>query len=238
MKRAAALGAGVIALTLAGIAPGAAAIGPAFDSQRVVERYTRALAAVGMPHAVIVDYEISQEGPASIEERHVLYRSGIDVRDETVAVDGLPLTSKRIVVTRRVDRYAITRVAPTTDAYGFVFVRTVREGTTVGYRFETVPLAPREAGFVVTAVTIDARRFLPLEIDFRSVGERAHGHGVLRYAPAGRWWMPLSAYAVAVIGGATARERIVWSAYRFPPALPAATFATPRPLPSPTLPTL
>ena len=67
--------AGLVA-TIVGAAP--------FDSQLVFRNYARALAMVEPPAYAIFSYAVSQAGPNDIEQRHRIYRAGLDVRDETI----------------------------------------------------------------------------------------------------------------------------------------------------------
>jgi len=82
---------------------------------------------------------------------------------------------------------------------------------------------------MVTRVVIDGITFLPSAIVFRVVGG---GHGSVRYARSERWWVPVTADASAHVEGVLATEHLVFSAYRFPTALPSSTFEEPRPLPT------
>lgn len=208
------------------------------DSQIVLQRYELQLDDTKAPKAQIFSYGVSQAGPPDIEQRHRLYRSGLEVRDETLAVDGVALKQKIVHVTKREDRYALLRIAPRATTYGFVFLRTVKRGTHVDYEYEAKPLVPPPSGFVVERMTIDGEKFLPRIIRFRTAGANASGTGALEYAPFGNYWMPVTASVSASVGGRTARERITFGDYRFPPGLPPSTFQTPRPLPKATLPPL
>jgi hypothetical protein len=206
------------------------------DSQIVLQRYELQLDDVKTPKTQIFSYVVSQAGPPDIEQRHRLYRSGLDVRDETITVDGVPLKRKTVHVTHRDDRYAIARVAPRTSTYSFVFLHTIKRGTHVDYEYEAKPLLSQQSGFVVERVTIDGEKFLPRVIHFRTSGAAASGTGALEYAPFGDYWMPVAASVTATVGGRSARERISFGDYRFPDSLPQSTFQTPKPLPRATLP--
>src|SRR5208283_1629385 len=58
------------------------------DSQYVLAQYALALKAVTAPKVVVFSYTISQVGASNIEQHHRIYRSGLDVRDDTLSVDG------------------------------------------------------------------------------------------------------------------------------------------------------
>jgi hypothetical protein len=220
---------------LATLALFGAAPAETLDSQLVLARYQTEMSALSSPKTMIFTYNVSQLGTSDIEERHVIYRSGLKVRDETIAVDGIPLKPKIVNFGQREDRYAIGRLAPRTTAYAMLFVRTVRDGAHVDYRYDVTPLGAA-SDFAVTGVVIDGLTFLPREIDFSTASSAARGHGTLVYGKSDKYWVPLYVTVEAMIGGKPARERISWGDYRFPPALPASTFIPPKPLPHATLP--
>jgi hypothetical protein len=58
------------------------------------------------------------------------------------------------------------------------------------------------------------------------------GSGSVTFARVQTHWMPALATARATYAKIVAEERIAFGNYRFPPALPASTFLTPRPLPT------
>lgn len=205
------------------------------DSQLVLSRYALELSGLQAPKTMIFSYTISQIGATDIEQRHVLYRSGLNVRDETIAVDGIPIKPKIVTFGKRPDRYAITKLAPRADAYAMLFMNTVRSGSHLDYRYQLTPLEPR-SGFVATALVIDGESYLPHEIDFTASSGAAHGHGSLVYGKSDKYWVPLYATVEAMVSGKPARERIVFGGYRFPAALPPSTFVPPKPLPHATLP--
>jgi hypothetical protein len=195
------------------------------DSQLVLDRYSAALANAAVPKAVIFSYSVSQAGPTDLEQRHRVYRSGIDVRDEIVAVNGLPLKRHIVHVLRRTDPYAISALAPRTQEYELLFVRARRDGTRFDYVYRALPLRASVAGFVIDRVVIDGRSYLPSAIDFHtSNGSGSSGTGTVDFSRFGAYWMPTLATVSAVIAGTVARERIVFSDYDFPPALPRSTF--------------
>lgn len=205
------------------------------DSQLVLQRYELAMGDLQSPKTMIFNYSVSQLGPTDIEQNHVIYRSGFDVRDETITVEGIPLKPKIVNFAHREDRYAIARLAPRSSTYAMLFVRTVRDGSHLDYRYDATPLAGA-SGFVVTGLVIDGITYLPREIDFTTSSGAAQGYGELLYGKSGKYWVPMLVSVQARVDGKDARERIVWGAYRFPPALPASTFVPPRPLPLATLP--
>ncbi len=216
-------------LALAGAAP------VSLDSQIVLQRYELEMGDLVTPKAMIFTYSVSQLGITDIEQRHVLYRSGLRVRDETISIDGIPLKPKIVNFGQREDRYAIGRLAPRSASYAMLFVKTQRDGSHLDYRYDVTPLASA-GGFVITGLVIDGTSYLPREIDFTTASGNAHGHGALVYGKSDKYWMPFYVSVEASVNGKPARERIVWGDYRFPPALPASTFIPPKPLPHATLP--
>src|SRR5579862_283049 len=109
------------------------------DSQMVLQRYELELSQLKAPQAQIFSYSVSQEGAAAIEQRHRIYRSGLNVRDETIAVDGETLKPKVVKIMRRDDRYDIAKVAPRSANYTMLFLRMVRDGSHMDYAFEATP---------------------------------------------------------------------------------------------------
>ncbi len=208
--------AGLLGLLLLGAAP--------LDSELVLQNYARALAALHTPKFVIFSYAVSQAGPNDIEQRHRIYRSGFDVRDETILVDGAKPKNAAISIGKRVDRYAVGRIAPRPNAYELLFVRAIVTGARTDYLFDATPFARVATGFVVTHVTIDGQTFLPRSIAFHAASIAARGGGEIRYAPFAGHWMPVLATIGANVNGQPARERIAFGDYRFPTSLPPATF--------------
>jgi hypothetical protein len=214
---------GVLAFTLIGASP------PTLDSQYVLQRYALALASLIVPKVVVYSYTVAQVGPSNIEQHHQIYRSGTDVRDETLAVDGIPLSRKLVRFSHHEDRYTVDRFAPRTDAYELLFLGTAKDGHHLDYIYEATPLN-RPAGAWIDRIAIDGQRFLPRAVHFHSSGLEAAGSGDIEFAAFGGYWMPVVASAQARVKGKPARERIVWSDYRFPESLPPSTFQAPEPL--------
>jgi hypothetical protein len=205
----------------------------AFDSQYVLQRYALAIESVTTPKVVVYSYTVSQVGPSNIEQHHRIYRSGADVRDETLSVDGIPLSRKIVRFSRHQDRYTVERFAPRTDGYELLFLGTAKDGRHLDYVYEATPLS-RPAGAWIDRLTIDGVNFLPRVVHFHSSGLDVSGSGEIEFGPFGRYWMPVMAAARARVKGKPAREQIVWSDYRFPESLPPSTFQAPEPLPRAT----
>jgi len=193
------------------------------DSQYVLQRYAMALQTVLMPKVVVYSYTVSQVGPSNIEQRHVVYRSGMDVRDETITVDGIPLGRKIVRFSRHPERYSVDRFAPRTDAYELLFLGTTKNGRHLDYVYEATPLS-RPSGAWIDQVTIDGANYLPRVVHFHSNGLGVSGSGEIVFGSFGAYWMPTTATAQARVKGKPARERITWSEYRFPATLPPSTF--------------
>jgi hypothetical protein len=203
------------------------------DSQYVLQRYAVAISNVVAPKFVVFTYTVSQVGPSNIEQRHQVYRSGSDVRDETLSVDGIPLTRKLVRFTRHEDRYAVDRFAPKTDAYELLFLGTAKDGRHLDYVYEATPLT-KPTGAAIDRLTIDGTSFLPRVVHFRAAGLDVAGSGEIEFGAFGKYWMPVLATAQAHVKGKPARELITWSEYRFPASLPPSTFQAPEPLPHAT----
>lgn len=220
----------LVASAIAGFLLGVAPAPSVLDSQYVLQRYALAIDAVPVPKNVVFTYSVSQVGPSNIEQRHTIFRSGPDVRDETLAVDGVALTRKIVRFSRRDDRYAVARLAPRAVAYQILFLRAMRDGRRFDYAYEVTPLL-RQSGASIDRMTIDGSRFLPRVVHFHTVGTDAKGDGEVTYAPFGQYWLPVLATVDATVNGKPARERITWGDYRFPEVLPPSTFQPPKPLP-------
>ncbi len=153
-----------------------------FDSQIVLQRYELEMTDLVTPKAMIFSYSVSQAGPTNIEQRHRVYRQGLDVRDETIAVNGQQLARKVVRIGHRPDRYTLARLAPRTASYEFVFVRTIKQGAHLQYVYDAMPLETATSGFVVKRLIIDGERFLPSTIAFSTVGAVAveTGKSILR----------------------------------------------------------
>ncbi|HLY04042.1 MAG TPA: hypothetical protein VKR56_16275 [Candidatus Cybelea sp.] len=207
------------------------------DSQYVLAQYALAIKAVSAPKVVVFSYTVSQVGPSNIEQHHRIYRSGLDVRDDTLSVDGITLLRKVARISRYEDRYAIARFSPSTASYELLFLGTVKDGRHFDYVYEATPLN-RSSGTWIDRLTIDGANFLPRVVRFHSAGAGVEGSGEVEFGPFGKYWMPEVADAGAQVGGKPARERIAWSDYRFPQSLPPSTFQAPQPLPHSSLPTI
>ncbi len=191
----------------------------------VLARYAGALAALPVPPVVSFEYELEQTGARDLLQTVRVFRSGINQRDEVLAVDGRALDAPAIRITHgRRNRYAVGALAPKADDYVFHFVGTVRDGHHADYVFQTSARAP--AAFRITAVTIDGIAYLPKAIAFET---DAHaGSGTITFVRAGAYWVPDVATAHATYAKLSASERITFSDYRFPPSLPPGTFSQPR----------
>ncbi|MDQ6822901.1 MAG: hypothetical protein M3Z07_00170 [Candidatus Eremiobacteraeota bacterium] len=207
------------------------------DSQLVLTRFAMHLNAASPPKNSIFTYTISQAGPVAIEQMHRIYRSGIQVRDETLAVDGqgLHAANRVIRIGKYRDRYTIESLAPRPAEYTFLFEEGRRVAGHVDYLYQAIPLI-KGAPFIVEGMTIDGNTFLPSLLRFRISARGARGSGDIRFAKFGRYWMPTVVTITAIVNKKPSRERIVFSGYRFPASLPKATFRSPKPLPVPVLP--
>lgn len=229
------------ALTLAAAAtpsPSAAApsAAPVLPSEIVLEQYGIALAALQEPRVFAFEYTVQQTGTRSIEQRHRVFRSGRDERDETLAVNGNRTRNPVVRVFRgRPYRYTVAALAPKPGAYRFVYAGPHKDGKHVDYVFTLVPKGKPQS-FAFTQVTIDGVTFLPQTVAFADAKHAARGS--VTFAKADRYWVARAATAEARQLGGLAREQLSFTAWRFPKALPPSTFSLPRPLPSlpPSLP--
>jgi hypothetical protein len=190
----------------------------------VLDRYEAELAKGPTPAIVSFQYTVEQIGARDLMQEHRVIRSGLQQRDEVLAVDGKALAQPVVHISHGRNRYAVEALAPRAASYSFRFVGSVRDGRHDDYVFATTPREP--AGFRVTRVTIDGSSYLPSAIDFETA---AHdGSGTITFVRADRYWVPALATARATYAKLAARERIAFSLYRFPETLPPGTFASPR----------
>jgi len=196
----------------------------------VLARYDQALATLKRPPMLSFEYSVEQLGLHNIEQTHRVYRSGLNERDETLVVDSYTLKAPEVrILANRTNHYDVAAVAPKVADYAFAFAGTRRDATGYTYLFHTTPRATQS--FDVDEVEIDGRTFLPSLLRFKIAGGGGRGSGELAYGSTDAFWVIRSAVVnVHLTNGTTARERIEWSNYRFPPSLPESTFTAPRAL--------
>ncbi|HYW53755.1 MAG TPA: hypothetical protein VE826_07295 [Dongiaceae bacterium] len=220
----------MIALLAAASLAVAAAEPPVLPPDAVLAQYRIALAGLREPRVFAFEYTVQQTGTRSIEQRHRVFRSGSDERDETLAVNGNRTRNPVVrVFRRRPYRYTVAALAPKPSAYDFVYAGPHRDGKHVDYVFTLVPKGKPQS-FAFTQVTIDGLTFLPQTVAFADAKHAAHGS--VTFAKADRYWVARAASAEANASGGVAREQLSFGAWRFPKALPPSTFSLPRPLPT------
>ena len=196
-------------------------------SADVLARYAAALATVQTPTALTFEYTLDQTGMRNSEQVHRIFRSGNDERDELLAVDGRKLAPPSVRIFHgRKNRYTLAGLAPRPAAYAFRYVGTAKAGRHVDYVFETTPRVP--GAFRVTTVTIDGIAFVPSALAFAAPG--FGGSGTMTFARFDRYWLPTDVMARATYREIPTTEHLTFARYRFPGALPPATFSVPRPL--------
>jgi hypothetical protein len=219
-----------LALAMLGAAPPEP---PVVEPAVVLQRYADALASLARPARMIFEFSVEQVGLNNLEETHRVYRAGLRERDETLSTDGVAVKTPAIrILPNSAYKYDVLTLAPKPADYKFVYSGRRRVAGRMVYEFMTASV---NAGpFAVTNVSIDAVHFLPVAIGFKSNASNASGTGKVTFAQSGRYWMAREATISAKVGAKNARERIVWSQYRFPASLPASTFVAPQPAPSET----
>ena len=198
----------------------AVALAPA----QVLTRYAAALAAVRTPTVLTFEYTLDQTGTRNGEQVHRIFRSGNDERDELLVSDGRKVTPPTVRIFRnRPNRYTLERLAPRPETYAFRFVGSNRTGHGTAYVFATEARSP--GAFRVTSVTVDGTTFTPTAIAFATDHD---GRGTVTFGRYDRYWMPSDVNVRATYGNQPMTEHLAFSQYRFPDALPPATFAVPR----------
>lgn len=189
--------------------------------------YARALDAVKAPPAYTFQYAFAHHGARPVASEHQIFREGPRERDEILEFNGEKLTHPEVrIFAQHRDPYAVTALAPRTDAYAFTYGGAMKQGRNVVYVFNV--FARGTPNYEVTRMLVDGTTFLPVEIEFRAKAGAVVGTGKVAYAKADRYWMPQSASARAQINGTLETENIAWSHYQFYPSLPTSTFAEPR----------
>lgn len=202
---------------------------PPLSPTAVLARYDAELARVATPSILEFEFAVEQVGPRNLDQTHRVYRSGLTERDETLSVSGVRLRLPSVrIIRNRLDRYSILEVAPRVTAYTFAFVRLERVGTRQDYVFRTEPHL--SSAFTVREITLDGSTFLPTVVHFSTSMGGDRSEGKLTFGKFDRYWLVREATLNATVSKKPVRERIVWSRYRFPPSLPASTFAFPRPV--------
>ncbi len=200
----------VVALTAPTAPPDVPPLRNLMTPAKVLARYAAALASLVPPHAISFEYLLEQTGARDLLQEH---RRKLDP------------PAIRITHGRR-DRYQVATLAPKPDAYDFRLIGTVRDGHHEDWVFATTPHT--EAAFRVTEVTIDGISYLPTSIAFAT--DAHNGTGTIAFGRVEGYWVPTVATARATYAKLAAQERITFTSYRFPTALPPGTFARAHPV--------
>ena len=197
----------------------------------VIQRYQVALETLVPPPFQVFEYTVDQVGWSDLAQTHRVYRGHGLQRDELIA-DGGHAVKPPVVRIRRGarDRYAVVSVAPQPIGYTFSFVGVQHAGGHLAYVFDTRPVGAAPP-FAVRRIVIDGNTYLPSTIGFATHDAKATGSGTMLFAKSGIYWVPTRVSVTAAVDGRKASESIVFSGYRFPKTLPAATFRTGRALP-------
>lgn len=193
-------------------------------SADVLTEYTLALTRFTPPPAQIFEYSVEQAGSHGLAQSHRVYRTALNERDETLSIDGRRLPRPAVRISRgRPDHYDLLAVAPRPGPYTFIYARV----QFVGGRREFVFRTESQTGgaFAVDSIAIETETFLPTTIRFHVTTGTTKASGQLTFGRSERYWVIHEASVTARSGKATARERIRWGAYQFPPTLPPSTFA-------------
>ena len=190
----------------------------------VLARYATTLAETRSPTVLTFEYTMDQTGTRNGEQRHRVFRSGNDERDELLVADGHKITPPSVrIFHNRPNRYTLERLAPQPGAYAFRFLGANHGVRGDAYVFTANARAP--GAFRVTRVAIDGATFLPAAIAFETAHE---GRGTVIFAKYDRYWLPSDINVRATYGNQPMTEHFGFSQYRFPDALPPGTFTLPR----------
>ena len=202
---------------------------PAVAPASMLARYAEALAANPTPSVISFEYSLDQTGAHDIQQTHRVFRSGLSERDELLTADGKTLNPPGIhIFLGHRNRYAVEALAPRPEAYMFRYIGTVRDGHHVDEVFATTPRSAADVR--IDQVTIDGVTALPDMVHFSTTVHA--GHGSIAFGRVQKYWVATAATATATLAKVSTVEHVAFYRYRFPGALGASTFATPRPLPS------
>jgi hypothetical protein len=202
---------------------------PAVAPASMLARYAVALAANPTPPVLSFEYSLDQTGAHDIQQTHRVFRSGLSERDELLTADGKTLNPPGIhIFLGHRNRYAIEALAPRPEAYTFRYIATVRDGRHVDEVFATTPRSPSDVR--IEQVTIDGVTALPDMVRFSTTVHA--GSGSVAFGRVQKYWVATAATARATLAKSLTIEHVAFYRYRFPGALAASTFSTPRPLPS------
>ena len=195
--------------------------------EQVLAKYADALAAVKTPPAYTFDYTFSHHGAHPQDVEHHIFRQGRRERDEIVGFNGekLPRPEIRVFLGHH-DPYDVAALAPRPEAYVFTYAGEGKQGRNLVYIFNT--FARGTPNYEVTRMVVDAKTFLPLELDYQAKTAGVVGTGTVTFAKTDKYWMPQSATARAQVNGDLQTERIDWLRYQFYMDFPPSTFAEPR----------
>mgnify|MGYP001316473280 CR=1 FL=1 len=217
----------LLAMAALPVAGGAAPV----DPDVALEFYNAALQTLVAPPIESFEFRVEQAGPDhNLSEAHRVYRQGSLERDETLMDGGGRLSPPSVRIHRKAkDRYALAQLAPRDDRYVFAFVSRRKDGHHYDYVYRV--LAKSGGPFEVTGMILDGIHFLPISISFVTTQGKVRSSGTVTFAQAEKYWVVREAVAVAHLDDADeTRERISFSSYHFPSALPPSTFGRPKPL--------
>jgi len=217
---------------------------PASAAQKLeaLDRYRTLMDRLHPPARFVVEYSETRSGPARVvTETHRVYRNDAgEERNETIAVNGSPIVPAFVrIFHRETWPYDAAQFLVSADGYDAKYI-----GTTIVDEHKTYQYAitaKSQTSFAITALYLDAIRYLPIKETFDVSGIQCAGHGAIDFGSAEGFWMPTVVSAKCAVGGqdATAAssastsarsgysQTIRFSNYRFPTALPADIFAAP-----------
>lgn len=176
---------------------------------------------------IVFQYSEVRSGPARVlSEEHRVYRSaGGSERNETIAVNGLPVVPALArLSTSDAWPYDVRRFVVDETEYNVMYLgaTTVSGKRVVG--FSMVRTTPGD--FAVTGLYLDPTRHLPVRVTFEAGGGGCRGSGSIDFARVDSRWLPVvvTASCAVVPSGESFRETIKFSAYQFPQVIPPDVF--------------
>lgn len=195
-----------------------------------IAKYRAALAALPAIGNVVFDYVETRSGPTRVmTQAHRVYRNAAgDERDETTAVDGVPVVPAIVKFSSSPD-WAYDPRAFAVDAGDY---QTMPLGVTalVGKHALKFSAVRTTAGdFAVTALYLEPSSGLPVRETFTASGGGCAGSGDIVFGTVDRRLMPtiVTASCTDATTGQTFKQTIRFSGYRFVRTLPPQAFEQP-----------
>lgn len=201
----------------------------------VLDAYRLAMASRKTPTTMVFEYTVTRSGPNRIvtEQHRVYWKDTGEERNDTIGVNGTPVVpATSQVVHRTIWPYDPNRFLVSADSYDATPAGATVIAGRKAYAFALTKSAPSD--FILKALFVDAKTHLPLRETFAVAGEDCDGSGLIEFASAGGYWLPIFTSVACTETGSSItpapvfKESIRFGNYRFPKVIPPDVFgATP-----------